>query len=318
MEVLYSNKKIITLNKSILTVGSYDGIHLGHQKILNTLVKKSKIFNLTSVLVTFDPHPRSVLNKDTKNISLIMNLNQRLKIIEDLGVDFVYIITFTKKFSNITATEFMSEIIIPNFHPKIILTGVNHFFGKNREGSPDFLKKYCRRRKIDLKVIKPVLNGKSEISSSKIRFLISNGNINEANNLLGIYFTILGVVVHGSGRGALLNFKTANIEPDEKNQLLPKNGVYLVLGRINGLNTFGMCNIGIRPTFGEIELVMEIHFFLDEGLDLYGKRINVKFLDRIRDEKKFTSSKDLISQLKNDKIICLNLSSKYKKEQLCP
>ena len=163
-----------------------------------------------------------------------------------------------------------------------------------------------------MKVIKPVLNGKSEISSSKIRFLISNGNINEANNLLGIYFTILGVVVHGSGRGALLNFKTANIEPDEKNQLLPKNGVYLVLGRINGLNTFGMCNIGIRPTFGEIELVMEIHFFLDEGLDLYGKRINVKFLDRIRDEKKFTSSKDLVSQLENDKMVCLNLSSKYK------
>ena len=164
MEVLYSNKKIVTINNSILTVGSYDGIHLGHQKILATLVKKSKIFNLTSVLVTFDPHPRNVLSKHPKNISLIMNLNQRLKIIEELGVDFVYIIKFTKKFSNITATEFMSENIIPNFHPKIILTGVNHFFGKNRQGSLGFLKKYCQHHNIYLKVINPVLNGKSAVS----------------------------------------------------------------------------------------------------------------------------------------------------------
>ena len=140
MEVLYSSKKIIPFNNSILTVGSYDGIHLGHKKIFITLVKKSKIYNLNSVLVTFDPHPRSVLNKNTNNLSLIMNLNQKLKIIEDLGVNFVYVIKFTKNFSKITAEEFMSKIIIPNFQPEIILTGVNHFFGKNRGALLIFLK----------------------------------------------------------------------------------------------------------------------------------------------------------------------------------
>tara|TARA_B100001248_G_scaffold98449_1_gene73079 strand:+ start:25 stop:963 length:939 start_codon:yes stop_codon:yes gene_type:complete len=312
MEVLDSSKNIIPFDNSILTVGSYDGIHLGHKEILSKLVKKSKIYNLNSVLVTFDPHPRSVLNRDSNNHSLIMNLEQKLRIIEDLGVDFVYIIKFTTDFSKITATEFMSKIIVPNFHPKIILTGVNHFFGKNRQGSPDFLKKYCHLHSIDLIVIEPVLNGQSEISSSNIRGLISSGFIIEANNLLGTYFSIEGLVVHGSGRGSLLNFQTANILPKEKKQLLPKKGVYLVLGRINGLNRFGMCNIGIRPTFGENKLVMEIHFFLDEILNLYGKRIKIKFLERIRDEKKFPSSKDLVNQLENDKMICLNLSSKYK------
>ena len=156
------------------------------------------------------------------------------------------------------------------------------------------------------------LNGKSVVSSSKIRSLISSGYITEANSHLGTYFSIIGVVVHGSGRGSSLNFQTANISPEEKKQLLPKKGVYLVLGRINGLNTFGMCNIGLRPTFGENRLVMEIHFFLDEVLNLYGKRIKIKFLERIRDEKKFPSSKVLVNQLENDKMVCLNLSSKYK------
>ena len=312
MEILHSSKKIIPFNNSILTVGSYDGIHLGHRKILATLVKKSKISNLNSVLVTFDPHPRSVLNSNANNISLIMNLNQKLKIIEDLGINFVYIIKFTKKFSNVTALEFMSQTIIPKFQPKIMLTGLNHFFGKNREGSPSFLKKYCKSNNIDLVIIKPVMNEGSEISSSSIRSLISSGHISEANKLLGTYFTIPGKVVHGSGRGTLLNFQTANILPKEKKQLLPKKGVYLVLGRINGLNKFGMCNIGVRPTFGENKLVMEIHFFLDEFINLYGKRIKIKFLERIRDEKEFPSSNDLVNQLKNDKIICLNLSSKFK------
>ena len=312
MEVLHSSKKIIPFNNSILTVGSYDGIHLGHKKILSTLVKKSEIFNLKSVLVTFDPHPRSVLNKNSDNLSLIMNLNQKLKIIEDVGINYVYIIKFTKRFSNLTAIDFMSQIIIPNFQPKIMLTGENHFFGKNREGSPSFLKKYCHSHKIDLTIIKPVMNGRLEISSSSIRNLISAGHICEANNLLGTYFTIQGKVVHGSGRGKLLNCQTANILPKEKKQLLPKKGVYLVLGRINGLNTFGMCNIGVRPTFGEDKLVMEIHFFLDQVINLYGKRIKVKFLERIRDEKKFPSSNELVHQLKNDKMICLNLSNKYK------
>ena len=312
MEVFYSSKKIIPFKNSILTVGSYDGIHIGHKKILSTLVKKSKLYNLNSVLVTFDPHPRSVLNKNKNNLSLIMNLDQKLKIIEDIGINFVYIIKFTKNFSNITAAQFMSKIIIPNFKPEIIITGANHFFGKNRGGSPNFLKKYCHRHNIGLTIIDPVMNGKSVVSSSKIRSLISSGYITEANSHLGTYFSINGVVVHGSGRGSLLNFQTANISPEEKKQLLPKKGVYLVLGRINGLNTFGMCNIGVRPTFGENKLVMEIHFFLDEVLNLYGKRIKVKFLERIRDERLFPSSKDLVNQLENDKMICLNLSSKYK------
>ena len=242
----------------------------------------------------------------------LMSLEQKLNIIESIGVDIVYIIDFTYQFSKISAQEFMIKIILPCFNPKIMMIGTNHHFGKNRDGSPSFLKKFGENKNIEIIIIKPVLDNQSQISSSKIRDFLLSGYIRRANYELGTYFTFFGIVVQGSGRGKKLTFQTANVKPIEKNQLLPKKGVYLVRGRNIGLNTFGMCNIGVRPTFGENKLVMEIHFFHDDMLDLYGKRIKIEFLERIRDEKKFPSSKVLIKQLKHDKQICLDLSSKYK------
>ena len=312
MEVHYSTEKLIPRSQSVLTVGSYDGLHLGHQKLLNTLVENAIMHDLESVCITFDPHPRSIIERNPNNFSLIMNLNQKLSILEKLGLNFVYVIKFTKKFSNITAADFMSNIIIPKFNPKIILTGVNHFFGKKRQGSISFLKKYGKKNNIDIVIVKPVMDRKIKISSSNIRRLLGLGDIKGANKQLGTFFTVQGKIINGSGRGRSLNFPTANVKPEEKIQLFPKIGVYLVRGRINGFNAFGMCNIGIRPTFGEKDLVMEIHFFLDMQLNLYGKRIIVEFLERIRDEKVFPSSKDLIKQLEKDKRSCLSLLSKYK------
>ncbi len=311
MEIFYSKENITPLEKSILTVGSYDGLHRGHQEILKTVVKKSKTYKIPSVLVTFNPHPRMIIKDNFKKLSLIRSLDQKLKIIEDIGIDIVYIITFSKKFSNITALDFMSKIIVPNFGPKAIVTGSNHYFGRNRVGSPSFLKNYGQDKHIEIIVIKPIMDDKSQISSSNIRSLIRLGNISKANIQLNIPFTISGTVVQGSGRGASLTFQTANIKPKENNQLFPKNGVYLVLGRIVGLNTYGMCNLGVRPTFGENKLVMEVHLFHEKELNLYGERIEIEFLERIRDERKFPSSKELIKQLKIDKLICLGLLNKY-------
>ena len=312
MEVLSSIEKLDPIKKSILTVGSYDGIHRGHQKLLSHLVEKSKVHGIPSVLVTFDPHPSHILNKKTNSLPLLMSLDQKLNIVESIGIDIVYVIDFTFHFSKISAQDFMMKIIVPYFNPKIMMIGTNHHFGKNREGSPSFLKNFGEKNHIDIIVIKPVLDNQSQISSSKIREFLLSGHIRRANYELGTYFTFFGIVVQGSGRGKKLNFQTANIKPIEKNQLFPKKGVYLVRGRNIALNSFGLCNIGVRPTFGENKLVMEIHFFHDKMLNLYGERIKIEFLERIRDEKKFPSSKELVKQLKNDKHICLELSGKYK------
>jgi len=312
MEVFYSKEKQISIKESVLTVGSYDGLHLGHRELLSALVQNSKDFGIPSVLVTFDPHPREILNEKVNNFPLIMNMEQKLKIIESHGVDFVYVINFTKEYSRITANDFMNQTIIPQFNPKVIIIGANHFFGKGREGSPSYLKNFGKNNQIEIIIIQPILNKNVEISSTRIRKFITSGLIEKANYELGTKFSIWGEVVHGSGRGRILNFETANINPLDKKQLLPKMGVYLIHGRINGLNAFGMCNIGVRPTFSENNLVMEIHFFHDGITNLYGKKVNVEFLERIRDEKKFPTSKKLIKQLKIDKQTCLEISNKYK------
>ena len=312
MEVFYSKEKQISIKESVLTVGSYDGLHLGHRELLSALVQNSKDFGIPSVLVTFDPHPREILNEKVNNFPLIMNMEQKLKIIESHGVDFVYVINFTKEYSRITANDFMNQTIIPQFNPKVIIIGANHFFGKGREGSPLYLKNFGKNNQIEIIIIQPILNKNVEISSTRIRKFITSGLIEKANYELGTKFSIWGEVVHGSGRGRILNFETANINPLDKKQLLPKMGVYLIHGRINGLNAFGMCNIGVRPTFSENNLVMEIHFFHDGITNLYGKKVNVEFLERIRDEKKFPTSKELIKQLKIDKQTCLEISNKYK------
>ena len=312
MEVIYSKEKLISIKKSVLTVGSYDGIHLGHRELLSALVQNSKDIGIPSIVVTFDPHPREILKESLNKFPLIMNLEQKLKIIESYGVDFVYIINFTEEYSKITANDFMKKTIVHLFNPKIIIIGANHYFGRKREGSPMFLKNFGKKNNIEIIIIEPVFNKSEEISSTRIRGFLTSGFIEKANNELGAKFSILGKVVSGSGRGRKLNFQTANVRPSDKNQLLPKMGVYLIHGRINGLNAFGMCNIGIRPTFGEKNLVMEIHFFHDGITNLYGEKVKVEFLERIRDEKKFPTSKDLIEQLNIDKQTCWDISNKYK------
>ena len=312
MEIIHSKEKLISIKESILTVGSYDGIHLGHRELLSVLVQNSKKYEIPSVLVTFDPHPRQILKEKFNNFPLIMDLEQKLEIIKSYGVDFVYVIKFTKEYSKITANDFMTQKIIPFFNPKVVIIGANHYFGKLREGSPSFLKDFGKKNQIEIIVVQPILNKAVEISSTRIRNFITSGFIKKANYELGTKFTIFGHVVHGAGRGRKLKFQTANIKPADKKQLFPKIGVYLIHGRIIGLNAFGMCNIGIRPTFGEKNLVMEIHFFHERIPNLYGKKVKVEFLERIRDEKKFPTSKDLIKQLKIDKQTCLEISGNYK------
>ena len=311
MEIVRNLKEQNSLVSSVLTIGSYDGIHRGHHDILSAVVNHAHAREIPSVLVTFDPHPRHVLDSNSDKLSLIMSLEQKLDIICSLGIDLVYIIDFTEAFSKTTAKDFLEQTILPYFKPEYLIVGYDHHFGNKREGGPKFLDQFCSKRRIGLEIIEPVSDDGHHISSTRIRQLINDGFVRRANFELGSVFGFEGKVVKGAGRGKDLTFPTANVIPLEKNQLMPKKGVYFIRGRIIGLQAFGMCNFGVRPTFDEQELIMEIHFFHDKLGNLYGQEIRVEFLERIRDEKKFPSSEILIKQLEIDKRKCLELQGKY-------
>ena len=311
MEVIRSLDNFNPLHASVLTIGSYDGIHRGHHEILSSVVSHARARDLQSALITFDPHPRHILESNKEKLPILMSIEHKLEIINNIGIDLVYIIPFTLAFSQTTANDFLKKTIIPYFSPKYMIVGYDHHFGNNRQGGPEFLLEYCSRKKIEVEIVKPVSDDGHHISSSRIRELINDGFVRRANFELGSVYGFDAKVVKGAGRGRKLNFPTANVVPLDNNQLMPKSGVYFIRGRIIGQHAFGMCNFGVRPTFEEKDLVMEIHFFHKESYDLYGKEIRVEFLERIRDEKKFPSPEKLIKQLKRDKQKCLDLQGKY-------
>ena len=310
MKVYTQTDQVKNCAECVLTIGSFDGLHRGHQDIIKTLTTSASAKGKKSALITFDPHPRHILDKD-KKLSLIISMQQKRILLEKLGIDVLLIIPFTKEFSHMTAEDFMDNIIMRYFSPSGIVIGYDHHFGYKREGSPDFLKKYALSRDISLDIIKAVTDDKVVLSSTHIRELISNGFVRRASFELGWVYGFNAKVVQGSGRGKGLDFPTANIVATEKNQLMPKTGVYLARGRVIDDFIVGMCNFGRRPTFNERELVMEINFFTSSLDDIYNREIYIEFLERIRDEKKFDNPDQLVQQLHQDKKYCMELKKKY-------
>ena len=294
----------------VLTIGSFDGLHRGHQDIVKTLTTTATAKGKKSALITFDPHPRHILDKD-KKLSLIMSMKQKSSLLEKLGIDILLVIPFTNDFSHRTAEDFMDNIIMKYFSPSGIVIGYDHHFGYKREGSPEFLQQYAITREINIDIINAVADDKVILSSTHIRDLISNGFVRRASFELGWVYGFYAKVVHGAGRGKGLQFPTANIVALEKNQLMPKTGVYLARGRVNDDFIVGMCNFGMRPTFNERELVMEINFFTSSLDDIYNHEVYIEFLERIRDEKKFDNPDQLVKQLQQDRDYCLELKKKY-------
>ncbi len=311
MKIIREIKGINSVNTSVITLGSYDGIHIGHLKILKKTISHSRTFKCPSLLITYEPHPKKVLYPNTKEGFLLSSFEEKMKIIEQTGIDYVFIISFDKKFSKLSAEDFMGKIIKKSINPKAIVVGQNHHFGFNRSGNSDFLLKYCSDNQIKLDIVNPVKNKKKIVSSTHIRELIKMGNVNYVKPFLGRFYSFSGTIIKGSGRGNKLKFPTANITPKEKFQLMPGKGVYFVSVSIIGLELYGMCNFGTRPTFEDNDLVMEVNIFHNFSNDLYGNDIMIKFLDKIRNEATFSSSKELKNQLYKDKDLCLSLQKKY-------
>ena len=300
---IYNNiNEFSSIDNTILTIGTFDGVHLGHQKVLERLTNSAKENNLKSTVLTFFPHPRTILNPN-KPLKLINSVKERTELLNRSKVDNLIIHPFDKNFSELDPEKYVVEILVKKLKAKIILIGYDHKFGKNRTADITDLKIYGKKYGFKVIEIKAEEISNIAISSTKIRKAISEGNISTAKKYLGYDFSLSGKIVHGKSIGRTLGFPTANIEVKEEYKLIPKNGVYLIQSVINHNKYFGMMNIGIKPTIKESSKTIEVNFFDFEG-DLYHKNIEVNIKKFIRDEIKFDSLELLKSQILKDKINC--------------
>ncbi len=284
-----------------MTIGTFDGVHFGHQKIIEKLVSEAKKEQKKSVLLTFFPHPRMVLQKDA-SIELINTINERANLLEKTGLDYLIIHPFSRAFSRTTALEFVRDILVNQLNISKLIIGYDHHFGKNREGNITQLTEYSYLYDFKVEEIPAQDIDDVSVSSTKIRRALHEGNLKTANDYLGYNFMLNGNVVNGKKLGGKIGYPTANIDIQEDYKLIPKTGVYVVKSSIDKEEVFGMMNIGNRPTVNGNHQTIEVHFF-DFNKDLYHQNLTIELLYFLRDEQKFESLDLLIHQLKKDERI---------------
>lgn len=299
MKVVSATDRSIPQTPSVVTIGTFDGVHIGHQKIIKKLTKKASKENLISVVLTFFPHPRMVLQQNP-NIELLNTIAERKEILSALELDFIYIKRFTKEFSELSARDFVKTVLVDTLHAKYVIIGYDHQFGKDRSANIDDLRKFGAEFGFQVEEISAQDVEEVAVSSTKIRTALKTGDITTANSYLGYSYYINGTVVRGKGFGKKMEFPTANIHVPDAYKLIPKDGVYVVSSMYQDQVIYGMMNIGNNPTFDADKKTIEAHFF-DFNEDLYGQDLKIMFLDRLRDEHKFESVEALIEQLRRDR-----------------
>jgi len=290
-------------NKSVLTLGTFDGVHFGHKKIIEKLIQNSSLCECESLVLTFFPHPRMVL-QDNNEIKLLNTIEERTELLKKSGLDNLIIHPFDQAFSRLTAEEFVSAILVDQFNVRKIIIGYDHRFGRNRTADINDLIAFGEKYDFEVEQISAQEIDEVSVSSTKIRNALMNGHVKLANDYLGYNYLLTGVVARGKGLGRTLNFPTANLQIEESYKLIPKNGVYIVQSLIENKLVYGMMNIGFNPTVNGESKSIEIHFF-DFDRDLYSKKIQIQLLDRIRDEVKFENIEKLKEQLLKDKIVAI-------------
>jgi riboflavin kinase/FMN adenylyltransferase len=284
--------------QTFVTIGTFDGVHFGHQQIIEKLVSEAKKAGKKSVVLTFFPHPRMVLQKDAF-LELINTIDERAALLEKTGLDYLIIHPFSKEFSRTTALEFVRDILVNQLNISKLIIGYDHHFGKNREGNITQLTEYSHLYDFKVEEIPAQDIDSVSVSSTKIRRALHAGNLKTANNYLGYNFMLNGTVVNGKKLGGKIGYPTANIDVKETYKLIPKTGVYVVKATIDKKTVFGMMNIGNRPTVNGNHQTIEVHFF-DFNEDLYNQYLTIELLYFLRDEHKFDSVELLIHQLKKD------------------
>lgn len=295
-------------HSTAITIGTFDGVHIGHQKILQRLIEDADNLNLKSTVLTFFPHPRMVLQKDA-NIKLLNTIDEKARILELLGLNYLIIHPFTKDFSRLSATEFVRDLLVNKLKIKKVIIGYDHRFGRNRNANINDLIAFGSTLDFEVDEISAQEVDDVSVSSTKIRNALAEGNVKAANSYLGYNYMLTGTIIKGKGLGRQLNYPTANLNIEETYKLIPKTGAYVVKSEINGATIFGMMNIGFNPTVSGTKKSIEIHFF-NFNQDLYDLQLQIDILDRLRDEHKFESVDALKEQLSKDKETSLSLISK--------
>lgn len=300
MRVFHSIDALPEFTNTVFTQGTFDGVHIGHQKILNRLISEAKIVNGESVLLTFWPHPRLLLFPDDNQLRLLQTLEEKLEILQKCGIDNVIVLPFTKEFSNILPEDYIKDFLMNSLRVHTAIVGYDHRFGRNREGDIKLLKSFSESLKYKVLEIGPEDIDHITISSTKIRNSLLSGDIDTANAYLGRPYSFTGKVVKGMQLGRKLGFPTANIEINNAHKLIPANGVYAVQCKLNNEVFGGMMNIGNNPTIPGKAFSIEVNIF-DFDRDIYAEDLEVSVIARLRDEKKFDNVEDLSLILHLDK-----------------
>lgn len=307
--------KIISLSEinrdpnTVLTVGTFDGVHEGHQTIIERVVDHAKKLNARSIVVTFDPHPREIIQPGKQGIHLLTTIEERAELLDRIGVQIMLVIPFDRDFSLLTSEQFVRDVIYDKIGVREFVIGYDHHFGRDREGSRDTVERIGKDLNFKVEVVEAHEIGKITVSSTQVRKALElRGEVGLAQKFLGRPYRFSATVIHGDKRGRKIGYPTANLKPDNPKKVIPSNGVYAVDVVVNDHLFKGMMNIGVRPTFdGSDERTLEVNLF-DFDQDIYGETLEVRFIKRIRDERKFQSVDDLIAQLSDDKRVAQEIN----------
>lgn len=286
--------------RAVITIGTFDGVHKGHQKLIQRITDVAQQIGGESIIITFHPHPRLVINPDDRSLRLLNTVDEKIQLLERYGVDNVVVVPFSRDFSEQTAEEYISDFLVRNFRPAHIVIGYDHRFGRNRAGDFALLERYQEQYGYELEAITKQMLDELAISSTNIRHALQEGNVTEANDLLGHNYTISGIVVKGHQNGRKLGYPTANLQVSDPNKLIPRTGIYAVKVHNDGEVYKGMLSIGFNPTFDGTEQTIEVNI-LDFEKDIYGETLTLEFIQFIRYEKKFDSIEALIAAIDGDK-----------------
>ena len=304
LKIFHSINDFKSTKKTILTLGTFDGVHLGHRKILEKLTQNIENEKYESLVLTFFPHPRMVL-KGQSEVKLLNTIEEKIELLEKIGIQNLVIHPFDEKFSELTAEEFVKKVLVDQFHIQKIIIGHDHRFGRNRTANIDDLINFGKQYHFEVEQISVQEINEVSISSTKIRTALTDGNIALANEFLGYDYVLSGIITKGKQLGRTIGFPTANLRIQENFKLIPQNGVYIVKSSINQKTVFGMMNIGFNPTVAGENLSIEVHYFNFDA-DLYDQEIKVSLLEYLRPEQKFGSVDLLKEQLAKDRISALN------------
>ncbi len=304
MRVHYHIDKLPAFRRAVITIGTFDGVHTGHRQLLQQLKDEAIRIDGETVIITFHPHPRKVVSGHTREIRLINTLDEKIGLLDAAGIDHLVVVPFTEEFSRLSASQYITDFLVSRFHPRTIIIGYDHQFGKGRLGDYHLLESYSQAGHFELKEIPVHVSDAISVSSTRIREAIMNADIRDANALLGYPFFFTGEVNEGNKLGRTIGFPTANLQVNNPEKLIPGDGVYAVQAKLDTSDNLlkGMMNIGLRPTVDGKKRVIEVNLF-DFNEDIYGKMLTVHLIKHLRGEQKFSGLDALKEQLGKDRVL---------------